>query len=281
MVSDQASWERYRLPAYPDIAAPDLPVLDEPARDKFCRVDADGKADALRRQYDRGVDADHLSARRHQRSPRITGIQRGIGLNHVIDQPTGRRSERASKRAHHSSSDRELEPVGVSDRDDQLSRSDRLGIALRSRDEVGRIDPDYRQVGIRIVTDQVRLKPPAIREGHLDFGGLLHDMTVRQDKAIRREDKTGPIAAHLTRAAWISRPTMSRLVVNFQIDDRRADLLRCGDYRLRIGIEKLLIGRGRLRQADFLSGPTVSCHQSENLLHGNPASVGTELTLII
>src|SRR5213594_1935212 len=106
----------------------------------------------------------------------------------------------------------------------------------------------------------------------------MHHVTVRQDEAVRREDKAGAIAAHLLTTARISRPMMSRLVVDFDVDDRGADLFRGGDHRSRIGIQNLVIGRGRLREADLLGRHTVPCHQSENLLHDTPTSMRTELT---
>ena len=60
-------------------------------------VAGDGKADALRAPDHRGVDADDLAARGHQRPAGIAGIERGVGLDHVLDQPAAARA--ASGRA--------------------------------------------------------------------------------------------------------------------------------------------------------------------------------------
>src|SRR3989449_11706756 len=51
------------------------------------------------------------------RSPRI---QRGVGLDHVIDQPPADGAERAAQRAHDARGYGTLEAERVADRDDQL-----------------------------------------------------------------------------------------------------------------------------------------------------------------
>jgi len=50
-----------------------------------------------------------------------------------------------------------LKAIGVSDRDDQLSDTNPLRIAELRRNQIGRIDSDYRQIRIRIVANQICL----------------------------------------------------------------------------------------------------------------------------
>src|SRR5207249_12238389 len=58
-----------------DVTAPNSAISHEPACDIFRSVDADGAADALRREDDSGVHADDFSARVEQRPARVAGIQ--------------------------------------------------------------------------------------------------------------------------------------------------------------------------------------------------------------
>ena len=81
-----------------DEGAAHAAVADQFAEHEACGVGGDRKADALRAHDHRGVDADDLAARRHQRSARIAGIERGVGLDQVVDQAAAccDRSERPS-----------------------------------------------------------------------------------------------------------------------------------------------------------------------------------------
>ena len=55
--------------------------------------------------------------------------------------------------------------------------------------EVRPCDSDHRQVGIWIITHQVGLKPTAVGQCHFDLAGIMHDMTIGQDEAVRREEE--------------------------------------------------------------------------------------------
>src|SRR6266513_3063252 len=93
------SRERHVLPAYADAGTPYVSVRNELPRDEFHRVHRDREADALGRQDDGGVDADHVAARVEQWAARVPRIQRGVGLDHVVDQAPGDGSERAAQGA--------------------------------------------------------------------------------------------------------------------------------------------------------------------------------------
>ena len=51
------------------------------------RGERDGEAHALARQYGGGVDADRRAAVVDERPARVAGVERGIRLDHVVDQP--------------------------------------------------------------------------------------------------------------------------------------------------------------------------------------------------
>jgi hypothetical protein len=67
------------------------------------------------------------------------------------------------------------------------------------------------QVGLRVVTDQIRPVAPAVVESGLDLGGPMHDMAVGEDEPVRREDEAGPAPARLARAMPIGRPAASSI----------------------------------------------------------------------
>src|ERR1035441_7552475 len=85
----EAAMQGYVLSAHADEAARDLADLNEPAGDVLGRVNGDGETDALGRQDDGSVDADHFAARIDQRPAGIAGVQRGVRLDDVVDEPPG------------------------------------------------------------------------------------------------------------------------------------------------------------------------------------------------
>jgi hypothetical protein len=66
--------QRNILAGHADVAATDLAVADQPARNKLGSVHSYRKADSLRRQNDCSIDADHLAEGVHQRPTRVAGI---------------------------------------------------------------------------------------------------------------------------------------------------------------------------------------------------------------
>ena len=61
--------------------------------------------------------------------PELPGIQRGVGLDHVVDQATGIRPQRPAQSADHARRHRRLESVGRADRDHDLADAQALRIA--------------------------------------------------------------------------------------------------------------------------------------------------------
>ena len=76
------------LRRYSDVGAPHAAVPHQLAEHEVRRVRRDREADALRALDDRRVHADHLAARGDQRPAGIAGVERRVGLDHVVDQPS-------------------------------------------------------------------------------------------------------------------------------------------------------------------------------------------------
>ena len=85
MTPHQSAVKRRVLSSHTDISPLDFSIFDKPAGNEFCSVDGDRKADSLRRQNDGCVDADDFAVGRNQRSSGISGIQRCVRLDDVID----------------------------------------------------------------------------------------------------------------------------------------------------------------------------------------------------
>ena len=101
-------------------------------------VDRHREAEPLAAGDDRRVDADDGAGARHERPARVAGIERRVGLNHVLDQPAGPRAQRAAERADDAGRHGVLEAVRVADGDDELSRPQRLRVAELDGGEVRR-----------------------------------------------------------------------------------------------------------------------------------------------
>ena len=111
---------RHVLPGDADVAAADAAVANQPRRDEPRGVARDREAQALRRQNHRRVDADHLAARRHQRTAGVAGVERRVGLDDVVHQPARPRAQRSAERADDAGGHRVVEAVRVADGDRDL-----------------------------------------------------------------------------------------------------------------------------------------------------------------
>ena len=116
----QRTRNRHGLSRHADVAAANSAVANQPRRDESRRVARDREAEALCRHDDRGVDADDVAARVDQRPAGVAGVERGVGLNDVVDQPPGLGAQRPAERADDARGDRMLKTVGVADGDRHL-----------------------------------------------------------------------------------------------------------------------------------------------------------------
>src|SRR5438874_1798208 len=74
------------LPSHADVTATDPPLLDQPAGNEFGGVARDRETNSLGRSNHRWVDSDHFARGIRQRTTGVSRIQRGVGLNDVVDQ---------------------------------------------------------------------------------------------------------------------------------------------------------------------------------------------------
>src|SRR6185369_7048981 len=187
---------RYRhvLTGEANVAPTYFSVSNQSTRDELCSVDRRCKADPLSRKDCRGINADDLPASVYQWSARVARIQRCIGLNNSVHEAPGLCTQGATECANNSRCDRILKTVGVADCDHQLTDTNQMRVTKTGRNQVRRVDADHREVGIRIVTDELCLESPSIHESHIDLACAMDDVAIGKNESVGRKDKSGPTA---------------------------------------------------------------------------------------
>src|SRR5690349_16350394 len=95
-----------------------------------------------------------------------------------------------------------------------------------SRHEVWRVDPDHGKIRVRVVADQLRAVLSAVGNSDFDLCRAVHNVTIRENETVRRENETGAAAA---RFVWDARIVSSPIVCGllyFDVDDGRAHFFR-------------------------------------------------------
>lgn len=151
-----------------DVASRDPAVADETRGDEFCHVDGDGEADALCRQNDRGIHADYFATGVDERSAGVARVERGVRLDHAIDQSSASRPHGASERTDDAGRHRGLETERAANRNRQLTGTDQVGVAKPRRNLIRRRYAHDGQIGIRVVADHAGSAARAVDERDVD-----------------------------------------------------------------------------------------------------------------
>jgi hypothetical protein len=173
-----------------------------------------------------------------QRASGVAGVERGVGLDDVVDQTSGIRTQRASQRTDHTCRNRGLESIRAAESDHQLSDTKLLRVAECGGSETRFIDSNDSQVARRIITNCGRGHAATVGQSDFDSPRIVHHVAVSQDQAIGSEDEARASAAPFARLA---RAGMARGLMHFDIHDRRADALNCAGNSARIGVEEQII----------------------------------------
>ena len=181
-----ASRKRELLGRDADIGAPYPAVSHQLAQHKARGVGCNRKADTLGAHDQRRVDPDNLAMGGDERPTRIAGIERGIGLDHVVDQPPGARPQRSAERGNHTRCHRRLETERIADGNHQLAALEQFGIAERRRGQRQRgVDTHQGEVGIGVVPDHPCGQASTIDRGRADAVGVPDHVAVGEHEAVR------------------------------------------------------------------------------------------------
>ena len=167
--------------------------------------------------------------------PELPGLSAAsVWITCSIKRPVAR-AQRPPERAHHAARDRVLEAVGVADGDRQLAGAEGLRVAELDRRQVRRRNPDDRDVGVPILTDEVRRAFAAVGQRDLDRRRAVHDVAVGEDEAVGREHEPRSAAGLRPRALLGAGGT------DVDADDGRRDAVDGVDDRPRVGVEQFVI----------------------------------------
>ena len=172
-----------------------------------------------------------------QRAAGISGVQSGVGLNHILDQAPRVRAQRSPQRADHARRHGGLKPVRIADRNRHLARPQLLRISQWNGLQSGNIDSNDGKIGGRIIADGVSRSAPSVRQRHFDPRRVVHDVAIGENQSIGREDEAG--AASTALAGLTRTSSACRLeLLYFNVHYRRTDSLNRSRDRPRVGVEQ-------------------------------------------
>src|SRR5215211_6941295 len=118
--------------------------------------DGDGEAYTLRAADDRRVDAYYPCRCVGQRAARVAGVDRRVGLDHVLYEPAALTPDRTPEGAYHPCRDAPLEAKGVPDRDDELADYEIPRVSQRGdRGFLLGVEADDGEIARRIVAEDL------------------------------------------------------------------------------------------------------------------------------
>ena len=88
----------------------------------------------------------------------------------------------------HARGDRVAETERRADRHDPFADARGVRVGELGGREAGRVDLDDGEIGRRVAPDEARRQVAPVAQAHVDREGLLDDVVVREDRAVRRED---------------------------------------------------------------------------------------------
>ena len=173
-------------------------VLDQLVHDRASQVDRNREAVAgvePGAAGDRGVDADDLASDAHQRTAGVAGVDRGVGLDEVLDAAVVGvgQGQAPALGADDAGGDGEGQVLAqrVAHGEDPFTHPGRVAVAQRRGGEVVGVDLEHGQVGAGVGADDLGLELPPIEQAHRHLVGAVHHVVVGQDVAVTGDDEAG------------------------------------------------------------------------------------------
>ncbi len=180
--------------------------------DRF--VDRDRERDAhvaARARIDLAVDADHFAAHVDQRTARVAGVDRHVGLDRTAASSPVSRCLALHDAGGHGVLEPNGEPMAITH---SPTRSLEMSPTFTAGRPVASI-LTTRDVGALVGADQLGLELALVGQGHQHLGGILDHVRIGHDVAVGRQDETRAHAARaffflgLLRAGWGEGPGAS------------------------------------------------------------------------
>ena len=173
-------------PATPSQARRTRPGADERVDDLARRrVDRHGESHAD--AGDRRVDAHHAPGAVGEHAAAVAGVERGIRLDHLIDDATGLSRQRPAEPRDDAGGDAPGEPERVAERDHELADTKGRGIAPRHRRRRRPVGAEHCEVRERVAPDHARRQLGPVAEGDLDLLGACDHVRAGEQVALRRD----------------------------------------------------------------------------------------------
>src|SRR5947207_743006 len=181
---------RERLDRDAEPAADHAALVAELRVDLARHVGRDRKADARAARDDRGVDADHLGLQVHERPAGISWVDRGVGLEEVVE---GALTDLAGLGADDPRRHRGLQAERRADGDHPVADADLVRVAQSSEAKIALavVQLEHGEVGLLVQADDLRLVLAAVERDDLDVGRPFDDMGVGERDARRVHDDAG------------------------------------------------------------------------------------------
>src|ERR1700716_2371490 len=165
-----------------DPAANDAPIRNDVAEYTAHHVDRNREPDALDPQVlgdDGRVDADECAARVHQRSARVSEIDRRIGLDEVLE---GCDAQLLTAGCAHDAVCHGLRQANrVADRQYDIANLELIGTTEHRDGQRRQVNFEHREICIWIASDNVSVRDAAVSERHLDGVGVRDHVMVGHD----------------------------------------------------------------------------------------------------
>src|ERR1043166_949867 len=126
-------------------------------------VAGDGETNSLRWQDDRGVNANYFAGAIQQRSARVSWVQRRIGLNDVVHQPTALRAHGAAERADNSRRDSLAKAIGRTNGHGNLPYMNSRRIGKARVMQIGGVNANHSEISFRIGADDAETDLAVVR----------------------------------------------------------------------------------------------------------------------
>ena len=137
------------------------------------------------------VDADHVAAGVEQRAAGVAGVDRRVGLDHLVDREAVGRLDRAAEAGDDALGGGAVEPERVADRDDEVADLDRARVGesaapwrLSGRGS-GSTVTTARSLEGSTPSTSPSMRVAVLAEAHLHVLGGADDVRVRDDRARR------------------------------------------------------------------------------------------------
>ena len=162
-------------------------LLEHGAGERYRDRETDAER-APRLGEDGAVDADQVAGGVHQRTAGVAGVDRGIGLDEVLEAVDAEMV--AAERADDAERHRAAEAEGIADREHEIAHLHPVERAERDGGEVLAVRLQHGEVGLGIRSPHARRDAPAVGKHDLNVVGAFDHVIVGQDVAFRRNDDT-------------------------------------------------------------------------------------------